>query len=292
MTLRNNIDASVIRRRATLNPTKYIVSVSGGKDSQLVLSLAIEWYGRENVEAVHHYTGIDHSLTYEHMKWMEDFYRVPIQYTSNKRYKDMWELIDKSNAIPSMFGRFCTKELKIHAMNAWLRKRGELSDLVCLLGMRGAESQNRAKNYSDLNPEDEFSYQDLAPDKVPMDLAPVRVRLPIVNMSTGDVFAMLKARGEKVNPLYSRGFTRVGCFPCILAGKGTYRMAARDPEGRATIIKLRDMREMLSITKDLDPTIIIPHDLDAILAESLDSDPFGFNEPDDDTAGGCQWCQE
>jgi 3'-phosphoadenosine 5'-phosphosulfate sulfotransferase (PAPS reductase)/FAD synthetase len=288
--VRTILDDAPTRRRATLNPNRYVVPVSGGKDSQLVLSLAVERYGRENVEAVHHYTGIDSKVTYEHMKWMEDFYGVHIQNTTNKKYADIWKVMDKYNAIPGRTARFCTDELKIQAFNQWLRARNDLSDLIVLMGMRAAEGQDRAQRYSGLSENDEFSLRDLQPHKVPKYLSAVRVRLPIVNMTTNQVFDMLRERGEKVNPLYAKGHTRVGCFPCVLASIRSFRLAARDPEGRETIIKLRDFKAMLVGAGMIEnPQHLIPHDLDAIL-DHADDDPFGFNDDDDDSAGGCQWC--
>ena len=58
----------------------YVVPVSGGKDSQMVLSKTVkkvtEQHGAAEVPkrviALHHYTGIDHSLTYRHLEWMQD----------------------------------------------------------------------------------------------------------------------------------------------------------------------------------------------------------------------------
>ena len=41
------------------------------------------------------------------------------------------------------------------------------------------------------------------------------IRLPIVDWQTEDVFEFLD--GEQ-SPLYSMGFDRVGCFPCLAGG--------------------------------------------------------------------------
>lgn len=273
--------------------TKYIVPVSGGKDSQTVLSLSVKEFGTENVIALHNFTGIDHPLTMQHMKWMEDFYGVPIEHTSNAKYADMWDLIDKRNTIPGRNARFCTDELKIKAFNQWLDKRKDLDQLIVLMGMRAQESTPRLEKYGELSPDDEFSLCDLSTNKVPARFRLVRVRLPIVHRSTAWVFEYLRDAGERINPLYARGHKRVGCYPCILASISSFRLAARDPVGRETVIKLRDFKALLGGHPDRkhDPELLIPHDLDTIL-EKADYDPFGFNEADDegDSGGGCQWC--
>lgn len=269
----------------------YVVPVSGGKDSQLVLSLAVERYGRERVVAVHHYTGIDHSLTYEHLGWMQEHYGVPIEYTTNPKYRDMWDLIDRRNTIPSRLARFCTDELKIQAFNHWLNRRRDLHRIVVLMGMRSPESQQREARYAGIAPDDEFNLKDMNPKKVWAKFRVVRVRMPIVTMTTPAVFNMLRDRGERINPLYARGHKRVGCYPCILAGKNDYRLAARDPEGRETIVKLRDFKAFLAyglLKGKYEPDVIIPHDLDEIL--ETDDDLFGFYDDADDADAGCQWC--
>ncbi|MTH94566.1 phosphoadenosine phosphosulfate reductase family protein, partial [Roseibium sp. RKSG952] len=46
-----------------------------------------------------------------------------------------------------------------------------------------------------------------------------------------DVNSFLKSSGMPINPLYSQGFSRVGCFPCIMARKDEIRnIAIRYPE--------------------------------------------------------------
>lgn len=45
-----------------------IVPVSGGKDSQLCLALALEQYPKEKLRVVHQSTGYDHPLTYKHLE--------------------------------------------------------------------------------------------------------------------------------------------------------------------------------------------------------------------------------
>ena len=59
-----------------------IVPVSGGKDSQVVLSLALA-QGLTPV-CVHQNTGFDHPLTYRQLEDMERFYGVKVEHTHNK----------------------------------------------------------------------------------------------------------------------------------------------------------------------------------------------------------------
>lgn len=271
----------------------YVVPVSGGKDSQLVLARTTDRFGTdpERVYAVHNYTGYDHSLTYAHLSYLEDRYGVRIEYSGNPRYEDIRDLMNKKTMIPGRTARFCTDELKIQAFNHWLLQFpvAKRARMVVLFGMRAPESDRRAERYSGVAEDDEFSLRDLNPHKVWKSCAMVRARLPIVQMTTTAVFEELRARGDRVNGLYARGHQRVGCYPCILAGVREFRRCAADPEGRERIIELASFKEMLRHAKGYNENVTIEHDLERIL-EGID-DPFGFGDAAaDEEQGGCQWC--
>jgi len=91
---------------------KIIVPVSGGKDSQLCLQLALQQHGVDNVIAVHNATNYDHPLTNQHLKDMEDFYKVKIYITYSDKYDDVFDFIEKSGSFPSSLARSCTSALK------------------------------------------------------------------------------------------------------------------------------------------------------------------------------------
>jgi 3'-phosphoadenosine 5'-phosphosulfate sulfotransferase (PAPS reductase)/FAD synthetase len=270
----------------------YVVPVSGGKDSQLTLAEAVDAHGRDNVLGVYHPTGFDHPLTLAHLDYMRDRYGVDIDETV-AQYADMRDLLDRRNAIPGRIARFCTEEFKIKAFTAWLdgfAQRVPLGRVVVLMGMRAAESRQRAENYGELSPDDVFSLRDLNPKKIPKRHELVRCQLPIVDRTTPRVYADLRNRGDRINPLYERGHTRVGCYPCILAGQRDYVLAAKDPIGRENVIMLRDFKALLVAAHEgkYEPEVIIEHDIDALL-DIADSDPFGFHETLTD-GGGCSWC--
>lgn len=59
---------------------------------------------------------------------------------------------------------------------------------------------------------------------------------PILRWSAADVFEAHRIAGVQPNPLYRQGMSRVGCMPCINAGKDELReIAARFPEHIARI---------------------------------------------------------
>lgn len=286
-----------------MNETTYVVPVSGGKDSQAVLQWAIAEHGRDRVVALHHWTGIDSSVTYAHIAYMSAFYGVPIGRTHNPKYEDVLDLIEKRKMVPGRLARVCTEEFKIRAFGFWLDKCGlDLSTVVVLMGMRGDESQNRNRKYGDLSPTDVFSLRDLNPKKVPKRHEPVRVMLPIVDWPRQRVFDYIASAGAKVNPLYARGHKRVGCYPCLLAGPRDWRLAARYEDGRAMLEafnKLKwDTHDYAANTPARKPVIwlkddTISRDIDAMLwAESSSNpafDPFNLLHDEED-GGGCDIC--
>lgn len=93
-----------------------------------------------------------------------------------------------------------------------------------------------------------------------------------------------------MNPLYSRGFKRVGCFPCIMGGKGSFKLTARDEQGREHLKQLDLAIDAIKVKR---PTIRIheffEHDIKSLLKDQFD--PFGLSAQEDEaSAGGCSWC--
>lgn len=273
-------------------PSRVLVPVSGGKDSQVCVALAVERFGREKVTMAHQNTGFDHPATYEHMRYMSERYGVPLIEVSNKKYKTVPDVIHGETMWPSRQARMCTRQLKTKPWFQWLAKQTDKATLLVYLGMRQQESPDRAARYADLANDDEFNMGDIS-GECPKGSALIRCSLPIVDWSVSRVFTFLRERDDKVNPLYARGHKRVGCYPCVLAGKRDFTLAARDPVGREHIIQLAaGMAYVKKMRPDVNVEQFFDHDLEAILAAKED-DPFGFftkDEPEEDNAGGCSWC--
>jgi 3'-phosphoadenosine 5'-phosphosulfate sulfotransferase (PAPS reductase)/FAD synthetase len=267
-----------------------IVPVSGGKDSQACIALACDRVGSENVLGVHQHTNFDHSVTYAHMDYMRKRYSIDIVDIHSKQYKSVPEVITGKVMVPTRMARMCTRLLKTGPWFKWLAEHHQYQNSIIYLGMRAAESPGRRSSYGDLKDDDVYDMGDIS-GECPTKLRKIRTQLPIVTWSTPTVFEFLRARGDKINPLYSKGHKRVGCFPCLLSGPTSMALTARDPEGRE---HLRQVQQALAFVEERRPTIMVnklfPHDIAALL-DKKEADPFGFLETEEDAqASGCSWC--
>ena len=220
-------------------PKRIIVPVSGGKDSQVVLSMAVRT-GRNPV-CVHQSTGYDHPDTYEQLRKVESFYGVTIHHTKS-RYGDMFGLLREIKYFPNSAARGCTERLKQRPFAAWLEAGGyNAGNAEIWFGMRADESAARGAKYGALASDDVFTLADVSTfygSGKRKALGAIPCRLPIIDWTTEKVFTYLRAEGAPINPLYARGHHRVGCYPCLLARKAEWQSAGKDATGREHLQKL------------------------------------------------------
>jgi len=191
-----------------------VVPVSGGKDSQACLKLAVEQHGPNEVLGLFCDTQFEHPFTYGHVNTMRDKYGVRIDRVSAGSVD---EKVIKYGRFPGGGSRHCTDELKIKPSKLYYK---ELSDsqggFEVWYGMRFAESGERGRRYKDKVDTTLYAPHEIM-RKYPkyLDKKGVAFRLPILMWTDAEVFDYLD--GE-YNPLYDAGFGRVGCFPCLAAG--------------------------------------------------------------------------
>lgn len=229
---------------------KIIVPVSGGKDSQACLSLAIKEVGVKNVTPVFNDTGWEHPTTYKHIEDMEQMYGVKIHRTvGGKRGKTLPELILDMGRFPFGLGRFCTMYLKQYALRDWYKDYifdGE-TNYEIWYGMRTDESGQRARKYAHILSEDTYDMEEIFPSRFNKKLrATLRAKLPIVDWSTEEVFQYIEEEKMVVNPLYSEGTNdRVGCYPCMLAGKKVQARMFATEFGKQRLQEIRVLEEKI-----------------------------------------------
>lgn len=245
----------------------HIVNLSGGKDSQACALLAAE-RGRP-FRLVMADTGNENALTLEHAAYVADFVGQPLEMVRGDFFREIerkrafvaaeWprhgvsaERVERALAVlrptgnpfldlcllkgrfPSRRAQFCTEFLKSRAIEqAVVGPELERRPVVQWLGVRRDESLNRANAPM---------FQRVRRADKPHDILLFR---PLIHWTAENVLGYSTAAGLGPNPLYLAGMSRVGCFPCINAGKAELRsIGKRFPEA------VEKLEEWESLVKD------------------------------------------
>lgn len=121
---------------------------------------------------------------------------------------------------PSTRRRFCSEQLKHIPIDTQIIEPAvsEYSRVVSWQGIRADESPSRANL-----PMWESDFGAGDPETSPG----LWIYRPIIKWTVDQVFDMHRRHGIKWNPLYEKGMGRVGCMPCIHAGKQEMREIVR-----------------------------------------------------------------
>ncbi len=210
---------------------KLIVQFSGGKDSQAVLIHTVQKYGSGKVVAVFQDTGFEHQKTYNHINKCCDDLSVELVVNKSKKYEGMFDLAKQKKRFPSSYARFCTTHLKIYPFIDYLLDEVQQS-VIIFQGIRKNESLARSKMNSEcrlfkyyIDPYGKdnrgnnrfHNYRKKEVLKFLENYGDDIIR-PVFDWSGNDVMDFILKNGQKPNPLYYEGFSRVGCFPCVQCG--------------------------------------------------------------------------
>lgn len=200
-------------------PYSVIVPLSGGKDSQACLMLALAEHPASDVLALFCDTGFEHPITYQHIQEITNKHGVDLVTLSAGT---VLSVCTQQKRFPGGGARHCTSKLKIRpAKNfyAVLARQQEQDDFQVWYGVRSDESPERKKRYRHKVSTDLMAPHEFMASEYPQYLEKMGVmfRLPIIDWSRTEVFEYLAGTG---NPLYGKGFDRVGCFPCLAGGEG------------------------------------------------------------------------
>lgn len=208
---------------------KIIVAFSGGKDSHASLIWAVKQYGADKVEALFCDTGWEHPETYKHIEETTRLLGVRLVTIKSEKYDGFVDMAQKKGRFPSTKARFCTEKLKSEPINDYLLSHAE--HLLIIQGIRGGESFARSKmkdqctywkyyfepyGYDKEGKLKMFTYRkkDVVQWTKQFNADILR---PVFTWTGQQVIDYIIANGHQPNILYSKGFQRVGCFPCIMA---------------------------------------------------------------------------
>lgn len=222
--------------RARLDAHRVVVSVSGGKDSAAVC-LHLHELGIP-FDAVFMDTGWEHADTYAYLRgelteaigpitWLRAEVELPPEREAMAKeleamlghYSAMVRLCLHKMMMPARQVRWCSQASKVEPIRRYLD--GLDADTLSVVGIRHDESDARAKmeewEWSDK--EDRWTWR------------------PIIRWSLQDVIDIHARHNLRPNPLYLRGSSRVGCWPCIFARKAEIKMLADIDPGRIEVMR-------------------------------------------------------
>ncbi|MFA5920065.1 MAG: phosphoadenosine phosphosulfate reductase family protein [Methylococcaceae bacterium] len=229
-------------KKETENKIKIVVPISGGKDSQACLKLALMEYDKNEVLGLFCDTQFEHPITYAHIDKMRDMYGVKIERICAGSVPG--EVL-KAKRFPGGGARHCTDRLKLRPSRDFYKALAEKQGgFEVWLGMRSDESKEREKRYSEQVNNELYAPNDIF-SSFPKYLNKMGVwfKLPVLDWTTQDVFNLLD--GEE-NPLYSMGSSRVGCFPCLASGdRNKERDFAMDDFGRSQRVIVSELEKQI-----------------------------------------------
>lgn len=201
----------------------HAAAYSGGKDSTALLL----WMREQEIphRTVFCDTGWEFAETYDYIREIDAKLGLGVEWLRSEAYPGGFEqLVIDRKLVPEVRYRFCTLELKVLPLHAWIEAQ---EDTVLLYqGIRAEESFARSLMSMRATVDDAGGYE---------------VIRPLFTWTHEQVFALHRKHGIPVNPLYLMGLSRVGCAPCVLSNKRDLRqIALRFPEVQEKIQNLED----------------------------------------------------
>jgi 3'-phosphoadenosine 5'-phosphosulfate sulfotransferase (PAPS reductase)/FAD synthetase len=220
----------------------YVITFSGGKDSLATLLWAKDNLKPDQWVVVFCDTGWESPLTYAHIKQIEEWIGKKFIFLKSRTYKNFIDLCIKKKRVASTKSRFCTEKLKTEPMIDYILDMQ--MDIIVVQGVRADESEAR----STLKMDDEYFkfyfepygygksgkkkgkplYHSYRKKEVVahVDKYSVDVLRPILKWTAQEVFEYIFLHKLKANPLYYQGFSRVGCFPCVMCRHDEIKLIA------------------------------------------------------------------
>lgn len=220
-----------------------IITYSGGKDSDVLLDIARKNLKPDEFEVLNSHTSVDAPETVYHIREVFNDVRkcgtkctVHIPKDKDGKQITMWNLIPKEKMPPTRLVRYCCAILK----------ETSTPNRICAVGVRASESTGRkgrdifatrgatkkdAYYYSLEHSKEVFEESkeldpiwDCTLIKQMRENKDIMVN-PIYEWTDSDIWEYIRENNIKYNPLYDRGYKRVGCIGCPMT---TYKEKNRE----------------------------------------------------------------
>ncbi len=174
---------------------------SCGVTSAVACKLAVEKYGKENVRLFYLEIDSAHSDNKRFIQDCEEWIGVKVEYRRNQKYKDQFDVIEKTKYVNGVGGARCTKELK-KDVRFKIEKEVEFDGQI--FGFEFAKKEiNRAVRFSQQYPDSKPVY-------------------PLIDakLSKEQCADILLRNNIRLPKMYELGFHNNNCIGCVKGGKG------------------------------------------------------------------------
>ena len=235
-----------------------VVCYSGGKDSDVMLDIAKKCLKPTEFEVVNSHTTVDAPETVYHIrevfkKCEDEGIHTEILYPYYKGERTtMWKLIVENRNPPTRIARYCCRILKEHT----------IPNRMMAVGVREDESVNRKDrdSFTIRTNKDDAEYRSLqhtyamfnmdkhdANEAYECEMITAcknnqdTICNPIYKFTESDIWEYVKTYDIPMNPLYERGYKRVGCIGCPLGSpKNQKKQFADYPKYKQAYIRAFD----------------------------------------------------
>lgn len=194
---------------------RVVVWFSCGAASASAGRLALDAYG-DRVVFAYCDTGSEHPDNERFLADCERWYGRPILRLKNARYRDTWDVFERTRYLSGVKGARCTVELK-KRVRFDFEQPGDLQ----VFGFDATE-EHRAERFKEQNPD-------------------VLVSFPLIEqgLRKGDCFDVVRAAGIRLPEMYRLGYRNNNCIGCVKGQSGYWNKIRRDfPETFARMAKL------------------------------------------------------
>ncbi len=183
-----------IKKTASKYNPPYAIAFSGGIDSTITLYLVAKALGTDKIIAVYSDTGLEFPETKLFVERITEKLGVHLEVVESG--KKFLELVNEERELPSRDNRWCTGLLKIRPLYEFYKKN---NIRLVFEGIRMYESSSRGR---------------LPRITTSRYMPGIRRALPIISWTRLEAQLVALHFGLEINPLYDRGFTRIGCIIC------------------------------------------------------------------------------
>lgn len=219
---------------------KHIVGFSGGIDSQAAAGVVLDRYGPDDVILMNSDAGGNEDpRTTAFVRWYSENVHPVVEVHAivadmESRPSALKVLLREGYALtdpltfdmvalakgqfPQRMSQFCTEFLKLFPQRRWIEHAFGIHTVEGFVGPVGQYRDEDYERYAGVRSDESRDRSHALPLEWD-DYFDCYLNRPVLEWSKEQCFAFIIGRGELVNPLYSLGFSRVGCAPCINSNK-------------------------------------------------------------------------